>query len=217
MTLRWLSVILVFCSICSTQAQQFSVIPVHYYVANVGAERWAFITKPYGNQEIGAVRFDPITYELDYSSVRFFGLNVDQLEALDDIGNPAWLMQPSFSIASGLYRTAMPLFIGTPGEKAVVALLSQLLKLLYIFNHGYQLITGTEVWTTNGCTGVPDFDFKDCCDQHDICYCIGGNADDRRLCDLALKECIRARGHPFLARLYYAGVRAFGSAFFNYH
>ena len=69
---------------------------------------------------------------------------------------------------------------------------------------------------TNGCTMSPDFNFKDCCDKHDICYCVGGDDNDRFNCDIELYKCIKKKGHPVLASIYYSAVRALGSSHFNY-
>lgn len=68
----------------------------------------------------------------------------------------------------------------------------------------------------NGCTLSPDFDFVDCCNGHDLCYCHGCTEADRLACDEGLRTCIRAAGHPNLAEIYFRGVRWFGRGFFTY-
>lgn len=69
----------------------------------------------------------------------------------------------------------------------------------------------------NGCTCVPDFNFKDCCDTHDLCYIEGCTGCERLECDIALYECIlRRTGLQALAWLYYVGVRTLGALRFNF-
>lgn len=82
----------------------------------------------------------------------------------------------------------------------------------------------------NGCTGVPNFNVIDCCNEHDKDYCRGGTEMDRENADKKLRNCIAERrncvflinekgehepaGDCEIAWLYYIGVRAFGSSFF---
>jgi len=66
-----------------------------------------------------------------------------------------------------------------------------------------------------GCSYVPDFDFSDCCIEHDKLYEIGGTDEDRLLADRQLKECIKEKGHNYKSFVYYVGVRIFGRFFFN--
>lgn len=66
---------------------------------------------------------------------------------------------------------------------------------------------------------VPDFDIKQACYQHDLCYGKGGTADDRKRCDIDFYNAIKHKGgfgHALLAWTYYYGVRTFGPAFFTY-
>ena len=67
-----------------------------------------------------------------------------------------------------------------------------------------------------GCSYTPDFNFFECCDQHDKDYDKGGTKWDRYIADLKLRECIKDHGHPYKARIYYLGVRVFGRFFFKY-
>ena len=56
-----------------------------------------------------------------------------------------------------------------------------------------------------------------CCAAHDICYAIGGNANNRKFCDGAFAVCLALAGMPpKTVKLYYAGVRLFGGLFFNF-
>lgn len=69
---------------------------------------------------------------------------------------------------------------------------------------------------TDGCTGVPDFNFGKCCDMHDVYYGIGGGEKERIIADRILRYCIRAHGHKKLAWGYWVGVRFFGVFHFDY-
>lgn len=74
----------------------------------------------------------------------------------------------------------------------------------------------------NGCTYSPDFDFKGCCDAHDVCYLEGCTSCDRLKCDWELYECIvqsgwaKGKDYTALAGTYYFAVRSAGESFFEY-
>ena len=77
---------------------------------------------------------------------------------------------------------------------------------------------------SNGCGSqgkggidVPDFDFAESCNQHDVCYGRGGNAEDRKLCDEEFYESIKSNSvlGKFGATIYYWGVRLGGVSSFN--
>lgn len=66
----------------------------------------------------------------------------------------------------------------------------------------------------DGCTAVPDFDFgADCCNTHDYHYQLQDVS--RAEADKKLRECIKAKGHPILAWVYWSGVRVFGGGFWK--
>jgi len=64
----------------------------------------------------------------------------------------------------------------------------------------------------DGCSCVPDINDKirACCDAHDVAYWYGGTRQQRKQADQDFKECVITAGHPFIAGLYYAGVRMGG-------
>ena len=62
--------------------------------------------------------------------------------------------------------------------------------------------------TTEGCSFVADFDFKGCCDEHDRHYAL--HDVTRAEADDELYYCILARGHPYIAWVYWSWVRTFG-------
>ena len=149
----------------------------------------------------------------DPARMRVLGFDLAGLEAREDKDNTAYvalLNGTEVEEAAALWDKGFPNFNGTPGEVTVLSHLSQHMT---FFEESSTPYAGGG-WVANGCTAVPDFDFKACCDAHDRCYCMGGNAADRKKCDDDLRKCIRAKGHWFLSWVYYWGVRAFGSSHF---
>jgi hypothetical protein len=68
--------------------------------------------------------------------------------------------------------------------------------------------------TNDGCSGVPDFDFRSCCDQHDFFYRNGIVC--RAEADRVLRECIASHGWVLLPWVYWFGVRVAGWRFFRW-
>ena len=76
------------------------------------------------------------------------------------------------------------------------------------------------LYKTNGCTGVPDGDWLDCCSEHDHKYVRGGSMWDRFKADWLLGHCIycigRRKGwlwaapYAFVGIVYFCGTRVFG-------
>ena len=64
----------------------------------------------------------------------------------------------------------------------------------------------------DGCTFFPDGDYADCCLAHDRDYYVGGTKAERKASDKRLQQCIKAKGHNFLSKLMYAGVRLGGGS-----
>jgi len=62
-------------------------------------------------------------------------------------------------------------------------------------------------FVSDGCSLAPDLVFFDCCEQHDIDYSTNVK---RRIADNKLRQCIKATGFPFLAWIYWVGVRLGG-------
>lgn len=62
----------------------------------------------------------------------------------------------------------------------------------------------------NGCTLFPEGKQTSCCNSHDMSYIFGRS---RKKADNNLKECIENCNKPIMARIVYAGVRAFGYPF----
>lgn len=65
----------------------------------------------------------------------------------------------------------------------------------------------------DGCSVAPDFNFTSCCNRHDARYWLGGSADERVLADQEFSQCVAAKEHPVLAKLYYLGVRVGGTPY----
>ena len=67
-------------------------------------------------------------------------------------------------------------------------------------------------WVGDHCSLFPDGDYADCCDAHDRDYYRGGTKEERKASDKRLRDCVRAKGHKYLSRLMYIGVRIGGMA-----
>lgn len=158
------------------------------------------------------------TFE-DSTRMRLFGFELNSLpdptegsEADIDVDYFVEILQSREACtAAFLWKSGFPDFRGTSEELAVLSHLSQHLT---TFKEKTTKFEGGG-WNANGCTSVPDFNFKKCCDKHDECYCIGGNWVDRWKCDLKFKKCILFK-NPALACVYYKGVRIFGGSHFNW-
>jgi hypothetical protein len=191
---------------------------VGHLVDDLG-KKWAYLADNNGN-EIIAAEVAEETY-LDYATVRFGGINTWELSSFTKehrLAVAQLLKGKEAKLGGELWRT-----ISRKTEKpvpydVVVARLSQLLAMLQDFTQSvdYEKAGKDPCTETNGCTDVPDFNFKKCCDAHDRCYCRGGDEDDRLSCDMELYNCIKSKGHPHLAAIYYWGVRNFGASHFNY-
>jgi hypothetical protein len=64
----------------------------------------------------------------------------------------------------------------------------------------------------DGCTFFPDGDYADCCLAHDHDYYYGGTKAERKASDKRLRQCVRNKGHKYISRLMYLGVRIGGGA-----
>lgn len=156
-----------------------------------------------------SVGFDPGTFEEDFTTQRFFGLNEMELEDWENIGNSSLLTHPLAAPAGGLWQTGLP----CDGTAEELALLSRQSQLLIIMLDSIGAPNPQREFA--GCTLVPAFNFEDCCDTHDDCYAAGGDGAARKLCDQAFRDwIIDERGRPILGHIYYWGVRAFGWLFF---
>jgi len=66
------------------------------------------------------------------------------------------------------------------------------------------------ILTSDGCTGVPDFNFKQCCEKHDFYYRNITNVT-RIQADRKLRDCIKEKWKlPVLPWVYFLGVRLVG-------
>lgn len=71
----------------------------------------------------------------------------------------------------------------------------------------------------DGCSSAPDFWFTECCNEHDVYYRTGRDADGFRItrldADKQLFRCMKKTAHTFVGRwflspLYWCAVRLFG-------
>jgi len=65
-------------------------------------------------------------------------------------------------------------------------------------------------FVSDGCSCWPDWDYYDCCYEHDKIYWAGGSAEERRQADIELMECVGKKGHDVLAAFMYLGLRVGG-------
>ena len=62
----------------------------------------------------------------------------------------------------------------------------------------------------DNCSWFPDGDYADCCVAHDKEYFVGGTKAERKAADKRLQQCVRAKGHKYLSKMMYWGVRIGG-------
>lgn len=70
---------------------------------------------------------------------------------------------------------------------------------------------------SNGCNCVPDLNLEKCCRVHDFRYWSHPHRlsyFERKEADQEFRDCIKEKGHPYIAVLYYLGVRLFGWLFY---
>ena len=76
-------------------------------------------------------------------------------------------------------------------------------------------------FTSDGCTGVPDLDIRNCCEVHDYMYHHGMSTAmepvTRAEADRIFRELILAHGRPVVAWVYWAGVRLLGGGIWRRH
>ena len=63
---------------------------------------------------------------------------------------------------------------------------------------------------SDGCSCWPDYDWADCCVEHDAIYWMGGAREERKKADMDLQKCLSQKGHPFIGKIMYYGVRIGG-------
>ena len=72
------------------------------------------------------------------------------------------------------------------------------------------------VFQSDGCSKFPDYDYTDCCVEHDRAYFSGGSWTKRWRADKKLYKCVAAKKgveHKFIAPVMWAGVRVFAMPF----
>jgi hypothetical protein len=68
-------------------------------------------------------------------------------------------------------------------------------------------------YVSDRCTMFFDCNYGDCCVEHDKAYFFGGTKKERRAADDELYRCVKGRGHGFIAKMMWVGVRIGGVAF----
>ena len=79
-------------------------------------------------------------------------------------------------------------------------------------------MTPPRPFTTDGCSGGlwrlltgRESPWRDCCVAHDRAYWQGGTWRQRLAADRALRRCVTANGHPWIAWAMWLGVRVGGT------
>lgn len=174
--------------------------------------------------ELISAAVSPEADDLDYASLRFLGLHPWEMpklmrkhrETLHALlhGKEAKAAAQFWTELTGDERASN----NTGLSSKPLSLLSQLLLMIQDFTQTvkYQNTTADNpCLDSDGCSNVPDFNIKSCCDAHDRCYCRGGDDGDRKVCDDELYQCIKRENSSILAAIYRWGVEAFGAGHFN--
>ena len=72
---------------------------------------------------------------------------------------------------------------------------------------------GLAFFNNDGCTSVPDFNFKECCVEHDYLYFT--KEVSRAEADKRLRECIGRQKWRMLPWIYWVGVRLLGRKYYG--
>ncbi len=189
--------------------------------------QWAFIETSSG-QVLNTFRLDPITNQAEDSTMRLLGLTPLQTLGLSYAERVSYLNLASSDLvgqAASMWETGFPEYSGT-FEDTILQQLSAYLSILTSFvaeandakSMGFPLTLACDC-NPNGCgpngalNRIPDFNFGDCCDAHDLDY--GGcTGRDRATADWSMFVCISSKGHPGLALIYFGAVRAAGGSFY---
>ncbi len=169
-----------------------------------GEPQRVFLAHPLGNELVSA--FCGHDGQLDLATFRLCGWPPGALAHLPLDGREqarALLRGPGALWAGAIFQEEEPLGL-PPSEERAARELSEHLRAIQVF--GRRALFDDSVglgahgdppynFLTNGCTGVPNFDFKVCCDQHDLCYALRP-LGFRWGCDLELALCICAHGGP---------------------
>jgi len=62
-------------------------------------------------------------------------------------------------------------------------------------------------FTTDWCSMFPDWDWQECCIEHDKYYWIWWVSEKRKKADEELKQCVIKKGHPIIWNIMYLWVR----------
>ena len=146
----------------------------------------------------------------DYTTQTFLDLGYNDSESA---GNAALIGHPALSLAGGLMAQ-----FGEQGSGVLEPAVEEQLSIITA-NVDFSGAWDT-CWHSDGCTlpfGMKQPKWVDCCDDHDICYCIGGTEADRKNCDDDFYDCVLFRtGNKNAAKLVYDAVRKHGERYFHY-
>ena len=77
-------------------------------------------------------------------------------------------------------------------------------------NHEFEAPLPPHEFKSDGCSCWPDYQWVECCVEHDLLYWMGGTRDDRKTADEALQKCVAEKGYPVIGAMMYVGVRVGG-------
>jgi hypothetical protein len=183
--------------------------------------------------ELVSVQYDPITFREDWNSLTLWG---DQLgSSLGAVELMCLIETEVAREAALLWNTDLPQFQGVPEEDSI------LFKLSLIFDYQRAFLRSNSSdedglvndisCSTNGCgtesgffanVPIPDFDFTECCNQHDYCYCNPDCEQSVLGCNNDLGLCILYTSNlPFrlrwrLAYIYWTTLNFVGAFAFNF-
>ena len=65
-------------------------------------------------------------------------------------------------------------------------------------------------FVSDGCSCWPDYEWVECCIEHDLFYWFGGTKEERKQVDVNFRDCVSQEGYPYLSTFMYYGVRLGG-------
>jgi hypothetical protein len=146
----------------------------------------------------------------DFATQKFLDLGPNDP---DSTGNAGLIGHPALTVAAGL--------IAEFGEQGSGVLEPAVEEQLSFISANVEFSGAWDTcWHSDGCTlpwKIQQPKWVDCCDDHDICYCIGGTEADRLACDEDFYDCVLFRtGNKNAAKMVYDAVRTHGERYFHY-
>ena len=61
-------------------------------------------------------------------------------------------------------------------------------------------------FTTDGCSAIPDFNFRHCCKLHDLAYWKGGTEEEKIQANDQFNQCVSQVNHKVIGRVHFLFV-----------